>query len=185
MDKSKNYNILYLVVLVLALIIMVIGISFAVYSLSGKEKDDSTQIRTGTLSVNYTDGKTINVHDLFPITEPKLEDTLYVYKKNFTITNNGTLDETINIYIKITKNEFVSNHLMYSLYDSKGNKITSSSFSNEGNKLITSDVFLKSNESKSYTMLIWLNETFENQNNEQKCNFTGQFDIWAEQIKYK
>ena len=164
---------------------MVVGITFTYFTLSGKEEDDATQIRTGTLSINYVDGKTINAYDLFPIEEPTLSDELYVYRKNFSITSDGTLDQTMNIYIDITKNEFVSDHLMYALYDSSGNKITTRGFPVEGRILIASDIFLKSGETKSYVVLIWLTETGENQNEEQNCHFTGQFDITAEQIKYE
>lgn len=183
MEKSKGYSILYLVILILALIIMAIGITFAYFSLAGKEKDDATQIRTGTLVVNYVDGRTIDAYDLFPINEPSLNDELYVYKKNFSVSNNGTLDQTLKIYVDITNNEF--DDLMFALYDENNNKITTKTFSKDGRVLIDDNEFLKSGESKSYKMLIWLNETGRNQNIQQDSHFTGQFDIEAEQIKYK
>ena len=185
MDSSKKYNILYIVILILALIIMVIGVTFTYFTLSGKEEDDATQIRTGTLVVNYIDGKTIVPYNLFPIEEPSLNDELYVYKKNFSVANNGTLDQTLKIYIDVTSNEFVSNDLMYALYDENNKKISVKGIPKEGRVLIDADEYLKSGESKSYKVLVWLNETGQNQNNEQDCHFTGQFDIEAEQIKYE
>lgn len=185
MENGKRVNGYYLVILILALIIMTIGITFAYFTLAGKEEDDSTQIWTGTLSINYVDGKEIKAYDLFPIDEPKLGDTTYVYTKNFSVTSNGTLDQTIDLYIDITKNEFVSNHLRYSLYDANGNKITTGGLPSSGKILMTSNVFLKSGETKDYTVLLWLMETKENQNNEQDCSFSGEFDIFANQIKYE
>ncbi len=185
MEKEKKTNVYYLIILLLTLIIMIIGATFAYFTLAGKEKDDSTQIWTGTLSINYVDGKEIKATDLYPIDEPKLGDTEYVYTKNFSVTSNGSLDQNIDLYIDITKNEFVSNHLRYSLYDSNGNKLDSGGFPTDGKILVASNIFLKSGETKEFKVLIWLMETKENQNNEQDCSFSGEFDIFANQIKYE
>ena len=89
------------------------------------------------------------------------------------------------MYISITKNEFVSNHLRYSLYDANKNKIDTGGFPTEGKIRIASDIFLKSGETKDFTVLLWLMETEENQNNEQLCSFSGEFDIFANQMKYE
>jgi len=185
MENGKKVNAYYLIILLLALIIMAVGITFAYFTLAGKEEDDSTQIWTGTLAINYADGKEIKAYDLFPIDEPNLGDTMFVYTKNFSVTSNGTLDQTINLYIDITKNEFVSNHLRYALYDSNGNKITTGGIPSSGKILMTSDIFLKSGETKDFTVLLWLMETRDNQDNEQECSFSGEFDIFANQIKYE
>lgn len=184
-EKGKKTSVYYFIILLLALIIMAIGATVAYLTLAGKEEDDSTQIWTGTLSINYVDGKEINAYDLYPIDEPKLGDDTYSYTKKFSVTSNGTLDQTIDLYIDITKNEFVSNHLRYSLYDANRNKIDTGGFPTTGKVRIASNIFLKSGETKNFTILMWLMETRENQNNEQECSFTGEFDIFASQIKYK
>lgn len=184
-EKSKKVNAYYLIILLLALIIMVVGATVAYYTLSGKEEDDSTQIWTGTLSINYVDGKEIKAYNLYPIDEPKLGDTTYSYTKKFSVTSNGTLDQTIDLYIDIKKNEFVSNHLRYSLYDSENNKIGTGGIPSDGKILMASDIFLEKGETKEFTLLLWLMETKENQNNEQECSFAGEFDIFANQIKYE
>ena len=88
MENGKRVNGYYLVILILSLIIMTIGITFAYFTLVGKEENDSTQIWTGTLSINYVDGKEIKAYDLFPINEPKLGDTTYVYTKNFSVSSS-------------------------------------------------------------------------------------------------
>lgn len=185
MEKEKRINVYYLSILLFVLFIMLVGGSIAYLTLIGKEEDDSTQIWTGTLSINYVDGKEIKAYDLFPIDEPKFGDTMFVYTKNFSVTSNGSLDQTIDLYISITKNEFVSNHLRYSLYDANKNKIDTGGFPTEGKIRIASDIFLKSGETKDFTVLLWLMETEENQNNEQLCSFSGEFDIFANQMKYE
>ena len=185
MEKEKKINTYYLVILLLTLIIMLVGAALAYLTLAGKEEDDNTQIWTGTLSINYVDGKEIKAYDLFPIDEPKLGDTMFVYTKNFSVTSNGSLDQTIDLYIDITKNEFASNHLRYSLYDANKNKIDTGGFPTGGKIRIASDIFLKSGETKDFTILLWLMETEENQDNEQNSSFSGEFDIFANQIKYE
>ena len=184
-EKEKKVNVLYLFILFLAVVMLSVGTAAAYFTLASKEPDDSTQIRTGTLYINYIDGKTISVSDLFPVVEPDLNSDLYVYKKTFSVQSTGSLDQTIDLYIDITNNEFVSNHLMYALYDDNGNKLSSDGLQKSGKISIVSDVYLKSGESKTYTVLIWLKETYDNQNSEQDCSFSGEFDIYAEQIKYE
>ena len=183
--EKKNIRKSYFVILLLLFIIMVIGVTFAYFTLAGKEEDDSSQIWTGTLSINYVDGKEIKAYDLYPIEEPKLGDTLYVYTKNFSITSNGTLDQNVDLYVDIKKNEFVNGHLRYALYDGEGNKIGIGGFPNDGKVLIASDMFLKSGETKDFSVLLWLMETGENQNIEQECSFNGEFIVFANQIRYE
>lgn len=185
MEDGKKINKIYLFLTFLAIILLAVGISFAYFMLAGQEEEDSTQIWTGTLYINYVDGKTINVFNLYPIDEPNLNSDSYVYQKSFSVESSGSLDQTLDLYIDITKNEFISDHLMYAIYDENGNKMNSGSISKEGKVLMTSDVYLKSHESKPFTVLIWLKETGENQDDEQDCSFNGEFDIYAEQIKYE
>lgn len=184
-NSEAKINIFYVLILILSLVVITIGGTLTYYTLVGKEKDDSTEVRTGTLYINYVDGKTINATDLYPIDEPTIDSDSYVYRKEFSVESTGTLDQTLDIYVDVTKNEFIDGHLMYSLYDFDGNKISDGSLPTNGRHLLTSNVFLKSKESKSYVVLIWLKETFDNQNKEQDCHFTGEFDIEAKQIKYE
>lgn len=184
-NSEAKINIFYVLILILSLVVITIGGTLTYYTLVGKEKDDSTEVRTGTLYINYVDGKTINATDLYPIDEPTIDSDSYVYRKEFSVESTGTLDQTLDIYVDVTKNEFIDGHLMYSLYDFDGNKISDGSLPTNGRHLLTSNVFLKSKESKSYVVLIWLKETFDNQNKEQACHFTGEFEIEARQIRYE
>ena len=62
MENSKNKkDIFYFVVLILTLITMTVGITFTYFSMLAKEEDDSTRIQTGTLAINYIDGKEIDL----------------------------------------------------------------------------------------------------------------------------
>lgn len=183
-SKSKS-DLFYFIVLILTLIIMVIGVTFTYFSLIASDKEDSTIIKTGTLAINYIDGNAIDTYALMPINEPDLSTKYSVYKKNFSVKSTGTLDQTLDIYMYITNNEFDDNILGYSLYDSAGNKLSKGDIPKNGKILLGSGIYLKSNEEKKFTVLIWLKENNKQQDYEMGKTFTGGFDITASQIKYK
>lgn len=187
-SKSKNKNeIFYFILLILTMITMILGVTFTYFGLIAKEKDDSTRVTAGTLSINYIDGMAIDTYALLPINEPNLNTKYSVYKKKFTVASDGTLDQTLDLYITVTENNFENNALRYALYDSSNTKLSTGTIpSTKGAKvLMKSGVPLKSNNSKNFTVLIWLQENNQNQDHEQGKTFTGGFDITATQIKYK
>jgi len=58
--------------------------------------------------------------------------------------------------------------------------------STKGEKvLMASGVSLKSNNAENFTVLIWLQENNQNQDNQQGKAFVGGFDITATQVKYE
>lgn len=184
MSKSKN-DIFYLIVLVLTMITMIIGITFTYFSFIAKEKDDSTKVQTGSIAINYIDGVSINSDGLIPRKEPSLGESYAVYTKRFAVSSSGTLDQTLDIYIKVTKNEFLNNNLKFALYNSNGSKISSGSIPSSGKVLLVSGDILKTNSTNSYTVIIWLNDDGTNQNYEMSNAFVGGFDINAQQLKYQ
>ena len=65
-SKSKN-DIFYFILLILTMITMVVGITFTYFSMIASEKEDSTKVQVGSLSINYIDGKAIDTYALLPI----------------------------------------------------------------------------------------------------------------------
>jgi len=185
-SKSKN-DMFYLILLILTMITMIVGITFTYFGLIASEKEDSTRVQTGTLSINYIDGKEIDTYSLMPIKEPTLNTKYSVYKKKFAVSSDGTLDQTLDIYIKVTKNEFTNNALKFALYDGDNRKIATGSIPSEkGSRvLMTSEKYLKSNHTEDFTLLIWLQENNKNQDYEKEKTFIGGIDITATQIKYE
>ena len=175
----------YFVVLILTLITMIVGVTFTFYSLMASDKKDSTIVKTGTLSINYIDGKKINASPLVPMEEPSLNSSDFTYKKSFSVTSDGTLDQTLDLYINITSNSFANGDLRFSLYDSENVKIATGSFPKSGKILMKSGDYLKSGETKSYTVLIWLQENYQNQDYDKESTFVGGFEIEANQVKLK
>ena len=187
MNNSKSRtDLFYFIVLILTLVIMIVGVTFTYFSLIASDDEDSTKIKTGTLAINYIDGITIDTYALMPINEPNLNTKYSVYKKSFSVKSTGTLDQTLNISMLVTDNEFDDNALSYALYDdSTGYKISKNSIPKTGDILIGSNIYLKSNEKKTFTVLIWLQENNTNQDYEMGNTFKGGFDINASQIKYQ
>lgn len=186
MDNSKSKrDIFYLILLVLTLITMLVGITFTYYSLMISEDEDSTQIKTGTLSINYIDGRKIDTYALLPINEPSLNSKYSVYKKHFSVNSSGTLDQVLDLYINVTENEFVSESLKFALYNSYNKKISDGYIPSSGRVLMKSGDYLKSGGTNNYTVLIWLQENNMNQDLEQSKTFMGGFDIVANQVKLK
>lgn len=187
MESRSRRDIFYFILLILTMITMLVGVTFTYFNLIAKEKDDSTKIHTGSLSINYVDGMAIDTYALMPIDEPNLDTVYSVYKKKFVVESDGTLDQMLDLYIKVTKNTFANNALKFALYDSSNSKLADGYIPNEENAtvLMKSDVYLKSNNSKNFTVLIWLQENNQNQDYEQGQTFVGGFEITATQVKYK
>ena len=185
-SKSKN-DIFYFILLILTMITMIVGVTFTYYGLIAKEKDDSTKIKTGTLSINYIDGMTIEPQALLPTEEPNLNTQHSVYKKKFSVKSDGTLDQTLDLYIKTKENKFTEGALKFAIYDSANTKIGFGNIPVKSNAkvLMASDIYLKSNNTKEFTVLIWLQENNQNQDHEAGKTFVGGFEITATQIKYK
>lgn len=185
-SKRRKNDIFYLLLLFFTLITMIIGITFTYFSLLTKEEDDSTKVQTGTLAINYIDGQEIDTYALLPISEPNLNTKYSTYKKSFSISSsNSTLDQNFSIYIDVTNNEFDNNALGFILYDANGNRISSGNIPSSEKVLLASNIELKTGETKTYTVLIWLQDNGKNQDYEQGKNFSGEFYITTEQIKYE
>ena len=194
MNNSKSRtDIFYFIVLILTLLIMIVGVTFTYFSLIASEKEDSTKIKTGTLAINYIDGIAIDTYALMSINEPNLSTKYSVYKKSFSVKSTGTLDQTLNISMFVTDNDFDDKALSYALYDSTGYKISKNSIPKTGdilamanypnydlNQPFTPNSFL----AKTYNSLSSEEKT-KNQDYEMGNTFKGGFNIDASQIKYQ
>lgn len=184
--KSKN-DIFYFILLILTMITMVVGMTFTYYSLMEQEKEDGTKIKAGSISINYIDGRAIDTYALLPIKQPNLNTKYSVHKKKFSVESDGSLDQTLDLYINITRNEFTNNALKFALYDETNSLLSIGHLPNEtgARVLMKSGVYLRSNSTADFTVLIWLEENGENQDHEQGKTFMGGFEITATQVKYE
>ncbi|MBQ6494761.1 MAG: hypothetical protein IJI49_02025 [Bacilli bacterium] len=174
-EEKKNF--FYIVMMILTLVTVIIGAAFAVYTFLHSQKEGSTNVYTGTLSVEYISGTKINLRNIYPINNPNFNTTENVYKNTFRVKNTGTLDGVLRINIDITANEFSDNSLKYKVYSESGNELTTGSIASKDNFEIINNVLLESNSTSEYTILIWLDETGENQNVEMRRTLLGSIRV--------
>jgi len=182
-SESKK-SIFYMIVLILTLITMIIGATLAYYKLLASQKEEETKLYTGKLEINYIDGVYIKNPDLFPLTTPNYDTYHGVYRNSFSVASSGTLDQTISLEIEVGLNEFSENMLKYIIFNDKGEKITTGFLPKEGKKIIASDMFLKSTGTAKYTLIIWLNDNRQIQNDEMGKRISAKINIHSKQLRY-
>lgn len=180
-EKKKMF---YMIVLILTLITMIIGATLAYFSLVASQKKEGTVLYTGTLEINYIDGVYIKNPTLYPLKNVNYNTYKDVYRNNFAVKSSGTLDQNIQIDLNITKNEFASDALKYIVYNERGYEMASGYVPQSGKVTIANDMYLASNDTARYTLIIWLDNTNYNQNFEMGNTITGSITVYATQIKY-
>ncbi len=182
-SSQQKKNLFYMIVLILTLITMIVGATLAYFKLVASQKEESTVLYTGTLAIEYIDGTYIKNPDLYPIKNVNYNTYKYVYRNNFAVTSTGTLDQTISLDVEITKNEFYENALKYAVYNSEGVEMQRGNVPQSGKVNLASNLYLASNGTTKYTLIIWLDNTNYNQNFEMGNTITGRIDVYAKQVR--
>lgn len=183
-SSEEKKKIFYTIVLILTLITMIIGATLAYFSLVASQKKEGTVLYTGKLEINYIDGVHIKNPILRPIKNPSYNTTEGVYKNTFSIASSGTLDQTITLELELTKNEFSPNMMRYAIFNEKGQTLATDILPKEGKVTLASNMFLESTGTATYTLMIWLDNTGDNQNSELGKTITGKINIHSKQVKY-
>ena len=170
---ADKKNFFYITILILTLVAVIVGAAFAIYNFLHSQEEGSSTVYTGTLSIEYLSGNIINLHDIFPINDPKFETEENVYKNKFQVSNTGTLDGILTVNMEITKNQFSEGSLKYKLFNSEGELLTTGIVPRSGNVEIANSILLESEKSVEFTLIIWLEETGENQNQEMRKELVG------------
>lgn len=179
MANKKDF--FYIIVLVLTFITVVVGVTFAIYSLIFSQKEGSSAVYTGTLSIEYLSGSIINCNLLYPTEKPEFETEDNVYRNQFKVTNTGSLDSLLEMEISINQNEFSNDTLMYTLYTLDGAELAEDYINGNDRVVIARNVYLENNTSAEFVLIIWLKESGENQNREMRKNLTGLIKVDASQ----
>lgn len=180
-NTANKKDMFYVIVLILTFITVIIGATFAIYSLIFKQKEGTSAVYTGTLSIEYLSGNIISCNYLYPVEKPTLENETNVYKNNFRVKNTGSLDSLLKIEIDINQNEFSNATLMYTLYNEEEKELSEGYV--EGRKTVTiaSNILLENNTTAEFILVIWIKENGQNQNKEMKKNLTGLIRVDASQ----
>ncbi len=184
MHKSKKkitkYEIFYLIVLLISLIVMIAGAAMAYFSASVSQEENGTKIYSGTLVINYIDGIEINNPDLYPRMAPSnVNDIDNAYVNRFGVESSGTLDQYLTVYFDVSSNEFTQGSLKYSMFNNDGKLIRSGDIPKSGRVEVASSTYLEAGDTTYFTFMVWLEESGTNQDIEQGKSFVGKMVVEA------
>ena len=74
--------------------------------------------------------------------------------------------------------------MRYAIFNEKGQVLKTDTLPNEGKVTLINNIFLASKGKATYTLMIWLNSTEENQNSESGRTISGKINVHAKQLKY-
>lgn len=169
MDKSFNKNALVITIEVIAIILGVVGITYAASTLSS-----SVNVSASNLNVVYTGDKTVTATDLSPrVTAPTISETSNVARVAFTV-KGASANVNSNIIYDImldsinADSAFFNSYVKWRLYKnnsllSEGNMSYAFDNNLRSNKLtlteIQQDMPSNSSTADSYLFLMWIEET--------------------------
>lgn len=183
-QKEEKKRLFYKIVLLLTLITMIIGATFALLSLIASQREEGTVLYTGTLQINYIDGTYIKDPELYPMKNVDYNTYENVYRNSFSVNSTGTLDQTIRVDLEVTKNEFSENALKYIVFNDKGTEMASGYVPQSGNVTLANNMYLKEGGTAKYTIIIWWDNTGYNQMSESGHVISGKITAYAKQIKH-
>lgn len=169
MDKSFNKNALIITIEVIAIVLGVVGITYAAATLSS-----SVNASASNLNVVYTGDKTVTATDLSPrVTAPTVSETSNVARVAFTVkgaSNNVNSNIIYDIMLDSISADsaFFNSYVKWRLYKnssllSEGNMSYAFDSSLKDNKLTLTetqqDMPSNSSTADSYVFLMWIEET--------------------------
>ena len=201
MNENNNggKGLFYGVIGVATLIVAIIGATFAWFTATAGG-ETKTVVKTGTLSIEYVSsgegsGKVVDASNLKPATtdqvlaaykrgdckfaddEAGATETICAFAK-VTVKNTGTLYAKINADFNITKNEYVDNKLMHSVFRTTPETLTGDPVGSTVT-IPSAQQALAPQATDSFTVLLWLDQNAEN-NNASKT-FTASINVTAVQ----
>lgn len=178
---KKKKDFFYVIILILTLVVVIVGASIAAFYFLKQQDEGASNVYTGTLTISYLSGEIIDFNLLYPSYNPVYETTENVYRNNFRVKNTGTLDSVISVVVDINENQFSDGVLLYKLFNGDKEEVSSGSMSGTGEIEIAKNIILESDKEVDYTLIIWLKETGELQNEEMRKNLTGKIRVDANQ----
>ena len=180
-SHANRKDFFYIVVLILTFITVVVGMTFAIYAWIFRHEEGSSAVYTGTLSIEYLSGNIIDFNLLWPASKPNFDTKDNVYRNEFRVTNTGSLGGIIDVKINVELNEFSNDTLMYVLYNSSGEELITGNLNGTDDVVIASNVLLDAGAKENYVLIVWLNESNQNQNTEMRKDFVGTISVDANQ----
>ncbi len=171
MNSKKFFNSRYklkkgYLVLLLLLLILFAGTSFALWQITFKQKDDNT-ITTGCFNVVFSDKNPINIKNASPISEEagrklvpyeftikNVCDNFAAYQINLEILDNTDLDDYQ--YIRLLLNEENESDVKSKLLIA--NATVATTLDNAVTSYTLKSGYLESNDTKTFNLRLWLDK---------------------------
>ncbi len=174
MNKDKIIKI-SIISLVTLLILSILGLSYAYFSLLIKGKSNNMVTQMGSLRLKYVDDNVITLNNIFP------GDSV---SKAVTVTNIGTLNASYNLVWEELQNGFVNDELVI---EAKCTKLNSEGVEDgtcddvlsmpiDSNK-IKSNIMIEPGFTHKYDIKITFIETGESQNYNKNADFNGKIGL--------
>lgn len=178
---TNKKDFFYIIVLILTFITFLVGMAFAIYAWIFSHPEGSSSVYTGTLSIDYLSGNIVSLDALYPSSKPKFNDIDNLYRNQFRVKNNGSLDGIININMDLNVNQFSENSLKYVLYNSSGDELVDGFINGSKSILLAENISLPAKSEEEFVLMIWLNENEEEQNTEMRKILIATIDVNATQ----
>ena len=109
------------------------------------------------------------------------EDTENVYKNDFEVTNDGTLDSILTVNVVVNRNDFSDDVIQYKIFNSDGEELNKGVVNGKGEIKLCDNLILEHDNTSKFTIVMWLKETGKLQNEEMRKVLTGTIKVDANQ----
>ena len=172
--RKKNIKIAYILILIISIIL--IGVTYAYFYF--KTNTINHNITTDLLNIEYIDGALIRPNKIRPLKENEVEKL--ATELNFSVENKS--NSGIYYGIKITdinaSKGFMNKYLKWRLYED-GQFLDEGNFSWVQNEnVILQNQLISSKKTKDYKVLIWLEESDEDQSELINSEFVGKIEVY-------
>ena len=111
-----------------------------------------------------------------------IEMTIVPRSGGYVYDITGTLDGYVRIGLHVVENEFPDDGLSYRIFNSEGELFLSGTISSLDSYTLADNIFMRSGESASYTIQIWLEENGEQQNKSRGKKMVAAIEVTETQI---
>ena len=195
-EERKNNKIYYWSIITAIIIILSMGVSYAWFT--SEIVKNPNLVNTGTLQIKYDQGNYIDASNIKPATEAQVLESYKngscIYKQDreqgitnehicayntFTITNTGSINTNVFIDLIDVTNTYTSSYLRYKLLENEPQELVGYVLNQTR---LASNVELQTSKSKTFTLLVWLDEKAENPDMEKE--YRAKINVFGRETSY-
>ncbi len=180
---NKNDKLFIIGIITIVVITLVAG-SYGFIKITQMGSSTQTSM-AGTFNIEYSDGDTINLENIKPISDEEgMKNSAY----NFKITNTGNIDASYILKLEDDnqtdfKDQLIPSQIKYSLKENDDTWTAPALLSSLPNLILKENSKLKAGESISYSIKLWVDENVGNEG--QNKTFAAKIAIEAIQDNFQ